>query len=197
MKNIEQIAPPQIALQQTARCNNFLNQYSIVGLELLRYEEKQAMDLSRAAFRQGVCCVPVEVLESYLEDLLDLEVTEESLFIVQQKAGQVSNLLMIGGLLLAGIISFLVAQSAGSLLSAFVLMFALCAPLGFLIFQYGPKERVVRRLKFARVVSLEVARRRGRGRGPVIRSSSLVGGILRPAFQQGRRISENAFRLIH
>jgi len=192
MEKIKDLNP-----QRFAGCNTLLNQYSIIGLELLRYEELPAMDLSRAAFRQGVCCVPVEVLESYLEDLLDLEATEESLFIVQERNRQVTSILTVAALLIATIAGFVMAQLAGSLISALALMLAAAIPLGFLVFHYGPKERVIRRLKFARLVSLEVARRRGRGRGATVRSSSLVGGILRPAFQQGRRVSGAAFRWIH
>jgi len=189
-------------LPQSNGCNNLLNQYSLIGMELLRYENssKNLMPVPESgilAFRQGVCCVPVEVLESYLEDLLDIEATDESLFIIPEKTNRLSSIITITGLLIAALISFAVAQSAGSLISAFVLMFMLSAPLGVLILHYGPKHRALRRIKFARVVSLEIARRRGRGRGAVARSNLLVDGILRPAFQQGRRISGNAFRLIH
>lgn len=146
-------------------CNRLLEQYRQVGDALLAYEHMLGGSLIPAQrvvrqFSAGVSIVPVEVLESYLDDLLDLEVSDESLFIKKPRpAKRAIALVMIACAALCG--AFCVSE--GELTRAFLpasLIVTFLAGIGSAMY-FLPRTRGLRRFSFATVVSREVAYRRG------------------------------------
>jgi len=112
------------------------------------------------AFEQGVVFVPVEYLESFLEDLLDLDVSEEDLFIIGKKKLYASgwiSLLGLAGSLATGLYT---VSLGASLLFSFALTVFIALPFGIL-WHYAPRDRLSRRIRFARLLQSEVSRRRG------------------------------------
>jgi hypothetical protein len=108
-----------------------------------------------------VAFVPVEVLEAYLEDLLDRETVEERLFIAHRRSGRRFTAVMLAGFAGALAVGLYVASSGASLLHSFALTVVMSLPFAFFL-QLYPYGGVVRRLGFAKVLSQEVSRRRGR-----------------------------------
>lgn len=146
-------------------CNKILGQYAIIGHELLRYDRSiyqygYGTSYEFTDFREGVASVPVEVLESYLEDLLDLEVSEEKLFIDRNRFGFLSHYIALGGLLCAMGVGLYAASNGASLLLSFALTVSLSLPFGVL-WHFSPRDGLIRRVSFAQIVSHEVSRRRG------------------------------------
>ena len=146
-------------------CNRLLGHYQTIGAALLDLEDSQRRygggAAALTAFREGVSFVPVEVLESYLDDLLTLAVREETLFIQREfdSAQLLSAGLPIAGLLVA-IAGGLYASSQGaSAMLSFALTVSLALPFAVL-WHYVPRG-ATRRVRFAQVLSQEIARRRG------------------------------------
>jgi hypothetical protein len=110
-----------------------------------------------------VAFISVETLEAYLEDLLDLEVCEENLFIFREERLVRSSLIALGGMLFALCIGLYAASSGASLFLAFGLTVCLALPFAVL-WHFAPREGVMRRLGFAQTVSHEISRRRGHDR---------------------------------
>ena len=110
--------------QQNNSSNRLLEQYQTIGIELQIVEDNGSV----AAFREGVCTIPVEVLESYLEDLLDLSVGEVVLNLNRSHK-------LLEQYKLAGVFNALKRTF--------------------------PQIGLMRRLKFAKIVSAEISRRRG------------------------------------
>jgi hypothetical protein len=103
----------------------------------------------------------VEVLESYFDDLLDPEVSDERLYIALQSWGQrvASNLVSILGLL-GAVLSGLYAATLGTPLSlSFLIAISLAVPFATML--YLSAGGATRRLRFAQVLSREISRRRG------------------------------------
>ncbi len=149
-----------------AGCNRLLEQYRQTGAALIRYErnlfgtlvpgQRQLKDLSVA-----VSFVPVEVLESYLDDLLDLGVSDESLFIKRpQPSVKALTIGILGAItLVVGLATELPDTStAWGFPLLLVLMF--CAGLAS-AFYFLPRTKIVRRFGFATAVSRVIASRRG------------------------------------
>ncbi len=146
-------------------CNRLLGQYQTIGAALLSLEDTQRRygggTAALAAFREGVSFVPVEVLESYLDDLLTLSVREETLFIQREfdKAQLVSAGLPLAGIIVA-IAGGLYASSQGApAVLSFACTISLALPFAVL-WHYVPRG-ATRRVRFAQVLSQEIARRRG------------------------------------
>lgn len=165
-------------------CNKLMSQYNCIGTELLKYETSvrrygYGSFSSFTHFREGVSFVPVEVLESYLEDLLDLDVGEDKLFIARRTQGIRWMLISALGLCAAIGVGLASASKGASLVSSFGLTICLALPFGIL-WQLAPRDGVARRMGFAQVVSHEVARRRGTDKGPRehISSTLLLGELL-------------------
>ena len=148
-------------------CSRLLTDYRTIGRELLAFEQANRLYGYRSfraftAFREGVVFVSVEVLESYLEDLLDLEVPEEKLCI-QREAARFRGLpaLCFSGMVTGLGIGLFAARTGASLLLSSALAVAIAAPFAIL-WHFSPRSRVTRRMLFARVLSQEISRRRGR-----------------------------------
>ena len=151
-------------------CNKLLNHYACIGSELIKYELTAGRygygTLSALKhFREGVVFVPLEVLESYLEDLLDIDVTESRLFITSNGSSRSWLVLCILGLMVAIALGLYAASSGASIWRSFGLTLITALPF-WVVWHLAPKDGVARRLGFAQVVSYEVGRRRGVDKGP-------------------------------
>lgn len=164
-------------------CNRLLSHYQTVGIELLRIESRGGI----GSFREGVAFVPVEVLESYLEDLLDLGVKEETLFISRDFQWFRSRHVLAAGLFAALGTGLYAASTGASLPVSFCLSALLSIPCAIL-FHGAPKIGLVRRMSFAQILSGEISRRRGRDRDSDTESSrslfrEVLGGPRRAPLQ--------------
>jgi len=145
-----------------------LRHYQIIGLALLAYEEQREGLLSKAevcekSFREGVAFVPVEVLESYLDDLMDLGVEDERLFLKRPRQELIRFLWSLAFLAIGSVVLILLL---GNTIYMALSVAALAAAL-YLPFWQRSRSQVIRRLKLARVVTKEVNRRRGRDDMPL------------------------------
>ena len=177
------------------------HQYRIIGAELLRYEKNHNSSRSSSLelfdeFKVGVSFVPVEVLESYLEDLLDLAVSEESLWIRRDFFRYKSLVIASFGLLLAIFSGLYAATFGASLMLSLALTVVLAIPFA-LLWQFYPREGLARRIGFAQIVSHEIARRRGStttgDAQPIQQSTGILRDILSPRVPRGAR--GTAFRV--
>jgi hypothetical protein len=70
-------------------CNVLQQQYQSIGRELSALDfgiSRYGFMKNHENFRIGVAAIPVEVLESYFDDLLDIDIPEDKLFIKQKNA---------------------------------------------------------------------------------------------------------------
>lgn len=149
-----------------AGCNRLMSQYRTIGTALLCYEESYSSRFmpnggGRRDFSISVSFVPVEVLEAYLDDLLDVSVTDESLFI-RRTTSVVRRIVgaAVAAVLAIGLVG---TWTHSPVVPAMVL--TLCG-IGFLCTAFAlPRMKVVRRFSFATLVSREIAGRRGQGHG--------------------------------
>jgi hypothetical protein len=165
-------------------CNNLLQHYQRIGAELCELDSgirRYGLMRNYENFRVGVTTVPVEVLESYFEDLIDIEIPEEKLFIRRRNIGhffQVLSLIGLVGAFAWGLWS--VERGASPVVSFFFTLF-MSAPFGVL-WHCAPRIQIVRRLGFARVISQEIFRRRGGGKdeGRGANASMVISELLSP-----------------
>lgn len=146
--------------------NSVLRDYRIIGTALLRLERDRrnitglTSSWSLRCFREDVAFVSVSVLESYLEDLLDVEVTDERLCIATSGWRVRLEHLSALGLLGALACGLRLVSSGGSLVGSFLLTLVLALPAGIL-WHLAPRNGLARRVSFAQIVSQEIFRRRG------------------------------------
>lgn len=149
-------------------CNRLLEQYQQTGRALLEYERRTCGALipgqrySRE-FGQSVAFVPVEVLESYLDDLLDVGVSDESLFIKKLQPAKRAIALSAVGLATFAVLALEVVNGATVASLTALILTTFLAGLGAALY-FVPRMRVLRRFSFATVISGEIARRRGHDR---------------------------------
>lgn len=158
-------------------CNRLLVQYRTVGHALRTFERRSwPFGLNRVRrpaereFRLAVAYVPIEVLESYLEDLLDLDFGEERLFI-EQPGVQLSfpNLaaIALGFCILGGAFGLMADESP-------LLSTAVGCVLALSIFAFClSRHQATRRMRFANILSQEISRRRGSTRDNSVRFDGL------------------------
>jgi hypothetical protein len=149
-------------------CNRLLEQYQQTGRALLDYEQRICGALipgqrHNREFGQSVSFVPVEVLESYLDDLLDVGVSDESLFI--KKLQPAKRALALSAVGLAAFATSAVEVMNGATVASLtaLILVTFLAGLGAALY-FIPRMKVLRRFSFATVVSGEIARRRGHDR---------------------------------
>lgn len=164
-------------------CNNLLQHYQRIGAELCELDSGlRGYGLLRnyENFRVGVTTVPVEVLESYFEDLIDIEIPEERLFIRRRNIGNFFQVLAILGLVGAFAWGLWSVERGATPAITFCLTLFMSAPFAVL-WHFSPRIQLVRRLGFARVISQEIFRRRGGkaddGKGA---ASSVISELLSP-----------------
>ena len=156
-------------------CGTLLGHYKSVGSALLDYERKISKRLYYVLypsykldqqFSTAVSFVGVEVLESYLDDLLDLNISDESLFILRPWASwqRISLGVSFGIIAMLGAAAYSLLDAGGLALfscAATLSMAIICTVLICL-----PRPKILRRFGFATLLSHEILRRRGNdGRG--------------------------------
>lgn len=174
-------------------CTQLRNQYLTIGKALLSIEREGVISRAvtalrrrarqqltsrgverdaAASFRQAVVCVPVEVLESYFDDLLDNTVPNERLFISKRSRAFQRTAYVVGSLgLFLALLSGLHATRLGMSLPASLSVVALLSlPFLYVLYQFAGDAS--RRLQFAHIVSREISRRRG-GRGSAVQNNAL------------------------
>lgn len=181
------------------RSQKFIDSYRMIGGALLDYERAYSgfnsvlelshfstpfpipLDLgsffkkSRYSFEAGVSFVPVEILESYLEDLLDLQARDEDLYIARARKFSWSAPTALVGIGLAMATGLFAATKGFSLMSSFAVTTILALPFGIL-WHFSPRDFISRRLRFAKLLQNEVNRRRGGGPYVTTPLRSLAGG---------------------
>ena len=148
-----------------AGCNRLLEQYQQIGRGLLAYEARVGGALIPVQryvrdFSHSVAFVSVEVLESYLDDLLDIGVCDESLFIKKSRLSKRAFALLILGVTAAATILWMGRGAEQQFSVPTLVMAAFLAGLGSALY-FLPRTKVLRRFSFATLVSREIARRRG------------------------------------
>lgn len=148
-----------------AGCNRLLEQYQQIGRALLSYEGRVGGALIPVHrymrdFSLGVTFVPVEVLESYLDDLLDLKVCDDSLFIRKPHLSKRAILLLGVGIAALSAITWIGREGEPLMSVPALVMVAFLAGLGSALY-FLPRTKVLRRFSFATLVSREIAARRG------------------------------------
>ena len=146
-------------------CNRLLEQYQSIGKSLLTYEKRVGGALIPVQryvkdFSRSVAFIPVEVLESYLDDLLDLSVCDESLFVKKARLSKRASALLLVTLSTVGYLLWLGKSADTSFSVPMLLLIAFFAGLGSALY-FLPRSRVLRRFSFATLVSREIAKRRG------------------------------------
>ena len=151
--------------------NTLSAHYCTIGQALLLCEEfglahwfglpgRSSSSRKQAEFQENVSFVSVEILESYLEDLLDRDVSEETLCIRRRGILPPLNWFALGGIL-TSLSSGLYTASTGVPLSvSLALTIVLSSPF-VIMWHISPGWGVARRMLFAQIVSQEVTRRRG------------------------------------
>jgi hypothetical protein len=114
-------------------------------------------------FGHAVAFVPVEVLESYLDDLLDVGVSDDSLFIGKVKPAKRAIALIAIAVTALGASAFEVSGGATLASLTALILVTFFSGLGAALY-FIPRMKVIRRFSFATVVSGEIARRRGHDR---------------------------------
>lgn len=151
------------------RTDRLLDHYRAIGQALLDYERLSYIfnggEAKFRSFRQNVAVVPLETLESYLDDLLEQDMSDEILFI--RRKGFFSRM---ESWFLCGATAVLITLLALSLFSlSKILSFGIAGTVFALIFVAASllvqTRSIMRRMDFAKIVSFEISRRRGGGAG--------------------------------
>jgi len=155
-------------------CERLLVQYRAIGAALKRYEHScmlpgfsKVMRSAERELRISLSPIPVEVLESYLEDLLDLELEEGRLFI-EQPGVPLTSTKMVCILAAFGILGGTLGLVAKTTPITSTLLGAAIALLFFLFCL--SKHQTTRRMRFANLISKEANRRRGNPRDGIPRN---------------------------
>lgn len=178
------------SVQSFGGCSKLREQYRLVGQAFLEFE-RQCSVLSSVfplspvvrgrphpgrGFQTGVAFVAVEVLESYLEDLLDLDVSDEALSIPRQRRVLNSSMTSLLGLAGSFALGVYAASAGASLFVTFALTLSVALPFA-LLWHFTPSEGLARRMAFAQILSQEIARRRGAdrdGRGLIAANQAMA-----------------------
>ncbi|MCB0317180.1 MAG: hypothetical protein KDD56_00380 [Bdellovibrionales bacterium] len=173
--------------------------YKTIGISLLNAEKSmfETGDVSEAhkQFRISSSTVPVEVLESYLEDLLSLNVSDVSLSIHTGKVSLASiemNILFP----FAALLIFLVYSLQERFAFSWNYVLCLIALVAVFLLYAAPRSKTKRRFMFAQILSREISRRRGQGDSD-FNSTSSGKSILESIFDWKKGTSQGAARKIH
>lgn len=148
-----------------------LDQYKQTGCGLLEFEARVCGGIgpSKAHFAQfsaAVSFVPVEVLEAYLDDVLDLGVSDESLFIRKSRPAIRAILLLVVCVVALVLLAVRTPEVVVSSSLPLLLLVVFLAGLGSALY-FVPRTKVLRRFNFATVLSREISHRRGLDRSDV------------------------------
>lgn len=156
----------QVSIENDPLCNNSLkSSYQIIGLALLELEKFAALNRyfiheSPRALQVDLALISNEVIESYIEDLLDFEISDERLYIFRKNIDRVYSLSALLGLLISLAIGLKLAQSGVSLVLSLSAVLLITLPCG-MVWHLAPKLAPNRRLYFAKLLELEMERRIG------------------------------------
>lgn len=156
-----------MADQNFVRNEQLCGHYRSVGIALLAYERESPLLLrvinkpAMANLRVALSFLPDSILDSYLEDLLDLEVLDRDLFIASRSFSP-RNLLV--ALPFAGL---LCSVGTGFYLSTLELAYSFCVAVIVIcsipfaiLWEWVPRSSN-RRLFFARLIAAQLSNRRG------------------------------------
>lgn len=149
-------------------CSRLLSHYKQVGSALISYERVVCGSLLPGQryvreFGHAVAFVPVEVLESYLDDLLDLGVNDDSLFISKTRPAKRALFLLVLCLVTIVYLGYLAITGDSNAAWPLITVVAFSAGIGSALY-FLPRTKALRRFSFATVMSREIARRRGHDR---------------------------------
>ncbi len=172
---VNQNSPNDSARQFFGGCPRLEEQYRTIGKALGQFEKtngrfRTPSPSSVKEFRQSLVFLPVEVLQSYLDDLLNLEIKPEQLFISHDAFGSRIAWVAVFGLALAIGLGLYAASGGATLLLSFALTVCIACPFAVL-WHLSPREATVRRMRFAQLLSHEISKRRGGGKGTMTPSS--------------------------
>lgn len=142
-------------------CDKLFMHYRTIGSALCDFEESERSEGDFRVFKAATVFVPVEVLESYLEDLLDSKKLDTSLFIDREMPFYGRSQFLILGVLAALSLGLFLISADFSYLASLLVSFIVALPC-LLAFQILPTRGAVRRLRLARVLSRLISKRRGR-----------------------------------
>jgi hypothetical protein len=148
-------------------CDRSLGHYKAIGVSLLKIESGSfvygySSQRSAQEFRENVATVPVETLESYLEDLLDRHVNLDVLFISRPGLFNSVDALTIASLAGSCMVGMYISWVSNTPIVGALATLLLSLPV-VTVWYRSPFGSLARRVNFARIVSREVARRRGGG----------------------------------
>lgn len=144
--------------------NHMDSQYILIGQALQAYDQRcfvegVAEQPSFTALREDLVFVQLEILESYLEDLLNLKVNDEHLHIrivcPSWKLRTYEFAIVCFAVLLGAIASL----SGAAQFTSYALTVLAATPL-LALYYFAPRS-ARRRMRFARLLSKEISRRRG------------------------------------
>lgn len=142
--------------------------YRTIGSALSQYEQGTPRYSYRSVagfseFREGVAFVGVEMLDSYLEDLLNHEISDEYLFISRDVNPSFlhTRALRLGGVMLPIALFLVFAEEIMTSSTPLALFVGMLSVLPLVAFCMFPQLRLARRMRFARIVQQEISRRRG------------------------------------
>lgn len=156
-----------------AGCKRLLHQYRTVGVALLAYERGVSISFCPVLipparlerdFRTSVSFVGIEALESFLDDILDLNVPDENLFVKRPRVSRRAVALLALLVVTLGLATVFGPADQTGLILPFAIVAVFMAGLSCALY-FLPRARVVRRFSFATVLSHEISRRRGDDRG--------------------------------
>ena len=179
-------------------CARLLEHYKRIGLALLTQEKKLSRRFygvvvptkeCEEEFAGLVAFIGCEVLESFLDDLLDLKVNDESLFISRSNSTGGAALWLTGLMIPIALAATYGPQDSTRLVIPICIgSLILLAVAGILM--TIPRIKIMRRFGFATLLSHEISRRRGHDRPntPRIASRLLISEML-----SGRELATGRF----
>lgn len=162
--------------------------YSTIGAALTAYDyncfcNKQHEDVAFSVFREDLVFVNVEVLESYLEDLLNLQMSDEYLCISKDCSCWPTRIFEVSIALFAVCMGSVSALLGATQTMAYALTFISIIPL-LCVYYLSPRS-TRRRMRFGRVVSREISRRRGHDKDGAGRNNISIGDFFIRAHSSG------------
>jgi hypothetical protein len=137
----------------------------MIGRALIEFESDGcAILLPRnsqvSLFSVSVALVPVEVLEGYLDDLLDMAIGDEALFIKRPKFGWFGRMLLaVLACTVCSVFSVWNGHTQAAAMPA-IMLIAFLAGIASTLYLL-PRAKAIRRFSFATLLSQEVNKRRG------------------------------------
>jgi hypothetical protein len=162
-------------------CKRLVADYRAIGVGLLRFEHACAAILvganSNKALRElqtDVANVSTETLETYLDDLTDTAISLEELYLLRGRINLLSPTgIVLVSLAVLGLVGLLTVATDFPLATA-----TAASPLLLIAALFAvSRHHSVRRLRFAHVLRIVIAERRGAGRGVPVKRNARIAPI--------------------